>query len=285
METNLLNLSLDNLIMVDEPYNILEDVIVKEDGSLVAKVRNEYLMEGESGPMQCSEFGRHIAVLGSMLLAKNNPSKEKHYYLAGTADLRRSHLRIYENDVFWLRASVMEQNRRGGKVFGEMVDINGDELYTGEVDYKILKGSMFERLYAHGKVDDSPINDISPYQSRKKLRNVYVDEDKISAIYGVVSAAECQGHFNNYPCLPAAVVGCLFGELALNLLQHVTGFTKMVDQSAIVKAKRLTFAGEFVRFEGKLLEQKSDNTIVMFAEAFVGDEVIAEVTTEVVGVY
>ena len=283
METNALELALEDLVMVEKPYNILEEVEVIDDGSLVAKVRNELLTETERGPMQCSEFGRHAAVLGSMLLAKNNPSKEKHFYLAGCADLRRSNLEVYESEVFWLKMSLLEQSRRKGKAYGELMDINGNVVYTGEVEYVILKSNAFHRLYSKGRVENSYIKGINPYTKRKSLKNVCVDEDKVTAAYGVVSVSECVGHFENYPCLPAAVIGGLFGDLGTHLLEHITGYKKMIGKSVLINARRLTFAGEFVHFEGRLVERK-ENSIVMYAEAFVGDEIIADVTTELVGV-
>ena len=285
MEANVLDLTLENLIMVTKPYNVLKDVAVDEDGNVIAKVTNEYLMEQESAPMQCSEFGRHAAILGSMLMAKNNPRKEKHYYLAVHADLKRNHLKIYENDTFWVKVKPVSQSKREGKVCGELIDLNGDVLYTAEIGYLVLNSNTFRRLYVNRKVENAPKQTSSPYQVRKRLRNVFVnEEDCISAAYGVVSSSECEGHFNDYPCLPVAVVGGLFSDLAVNLLEHVTGYTHMLGKSAVINAKRLAFAGEFVRFEGRLEEKKSDDTIVMYAQALVGDEVIADITTEVVGI-
>ncbi len=61
-------------------------------------------------------------------------------------------------------------------------------------------------------------------------------------------------------------------------------YEKIIGKSVLINARRLTFAGEFVHFEGRLIERK-ENSIVMYAEAFVGDEIIADVTTELVGVY
>ncbi|WP_066631179.1 hypothetical protein [Labilibacter marinus] len=284
METNVLELSLQDLIMVTKPYNILEDIKTDEEGNVIASVKNEYLMKQESGPMQCSEFGRHAAILGSMLLAKNNTRQEKHYYLAIKADLTRNHLEVYENEEFTIKVSPISQTKRAGSVYGELFDSNDNVLFTAEVGYMVLNRTTFQRLNANNKIENILSQEISPYKVRKRLRNVFVDENKISATYGVVNSSECEGHFENYPCLPVAIVGGLFGDLAVNLLEHVTGCHQMIDKSAVINAKRLAFAGEFVHFEGKLLEQKEDNTIVMFAQAFVGDEVIADVTTEVVGV-
>jgi len=42
--------------MEKPPYNVVFDVKEEADGSVGAN--NEYLMDGGSGYMQCSEFGR-----------------------------------------------------------------------------------------------------------------------------------------------------------------------------------------------------------------------------------
>ncbi len=76
---------------------------------------------------------------------------------------------------------------------------------------------------------NSYIKGINPYTKRKSLKNVYVDNNTVTAAYDVVSVSECMGHFRNYPCLPAAVIGGLFGDLGTHLLEHVTGYKVSVS--------------------------------------------------------
>ena len=51
MQQNISPQMLDELIMVEKPYNILQDLILNDDGSVEAKVLNEYSHQDEGGPI------------------------------------------------------------------------------------------------------------------------------------------------------------------------------------------------------------------------------------------
>jgi hypothetical protein len=59
--------SLESLIEVHAPYNILYDISPNTDNGLNAKVKNEYLLPNEGAPIGVAEAGRHMAIMGSMV--------------------------------------------------------------------------------------------------------------------------------------------------------------------------------------------------------------------------
>ena len=163
MKTNLStgSVPLDQLIMVEKPYNILKDLIRNEDGSVEATLINEYLPEEEAGPIGCAEFGRHIAILGSIVLSNTFNHKEKHYYLAMHADLERKHSHVYKSDELNLIAKTIIKEKRGGKVYGEISNQAGEIIYSATLDYQVISQAVFSRLYAKHKKEVVIKNEIS----------------------------------------------------------------------------------------------------------------------------
>lgn len=276
---------MNNLIMVEKPYNILRGITQNLDGSVSATVCNEYLFELEGGPIGCAEFGRHIAILGSIALAKFCGCTDKQYYLAIHADLKRRSNCISASPNFELTTYVRSTHKRGGVVYGELRTEEGDLLYSGEVGYQSISQAVFTKLNAKHRVDNKAPLLSSPYRVRKGLQNMQIEGINVNADYGTIMAEDCAGHFKNYPALPVAVIGGLFGELCMPLFKHHhPQYDKVLGTKVIISAKRLAFAGEKVSFEGYMSDKIAEGTHNIIACAKVGDEIIAEAKFELKGV-
>jgi len=285
MDQNKVEIKLDQLIMVEEPYNILQDLELLEYGGLKAKVYNEYLNPDEGGPIGGAECGRHLAILGSIVLAMGFHFKKRHYYLAIHAILDRKSDLIYDAPFLNLYAIPVLAEKSKGKVYGELLGEHNELLYTAEVEYMIMSPAIFTKFYGKNKVEEEIENVESPYKNRRNLTNLVFEGDRLKADYGVILPNDCEGHFRHYPALPVALVGNLFGELGFELFKkHFPGYSKLISPYTTIRAYRLAFAGEFVTFVGRISKHISKDTILVTAEAKVGDEIIASVEFEVKGV-
>lgn len=272
---------LNQLIMVKKPYNVLYDVELKTDDKISAKVQNEYFEGNELGPIICSEAGRHLAILGSLLLSQNSNSKS--YYLATSAKIKRKTTSIATVEVFDVEAIVLFSNRRKGEIKG--VVLGADEtFFEAIIEYQVIKVPVFQKLFNSHFYNGKVYNEISPYKKRRKLSDLVINENEITGVYGIILPNECEGHFENYPALPVAIIGNLLGEIGVKLfLAKKARFSSVIVMSANIKAKKLIFHGEHLTFRGVLQSSNVDITRI-FCEAIVNDKVIANADFEVVGV-
>lgn len=278
-------MELGNLIMVEAPYNILQELTPMEYGGVRAKVWNEYLHPDEGGPIGGAECGRHLAILGSIALAASFNHKKRHYYLAIHAVLNRKTDLTDEIPHFNLYAIPVMADKRKGKIYGEILGAHNELLYTAEVEYMIMSPAVFTKFYGKNKLETKVETIDEPYRNRRHLSNWVVEGDRARADFGTIAAAECEGHFRDYPALPVALVGNLFGELGFRLFrENLPGYRKIISPYTSIRAYRLAFAGEFVHFVGRISKRLSSNTILVTAEAKVDDEIIANVEFELRGV-
>lgn len=255
-------LTLENLIQVKAPYYCLFDVIPISDSSLCAKVRNEYLDEKEHGPIAGGEAGRHLAICGSLQLARAYNYNEPAYFLAIGATITRDNLEVSASDFYELTVHQKEIGKRNAVVEGTISNANGTAIFTVEIQYQVLRNSVFSKLFAGNKVE-TPTLDFNPYMDRKHLSEIVVNGKEARATYGVVHPEDCKGHFENYPALPVAIVANLYAELGFALYHALTEnkFEKIALLESEISAERLAFSGEKVDFELHAVEVLSENNI------------------------
>ena len=272
---------LEDMIMVRKPYNILYDINEELDGSISGSVKNEFLYKDKWGPIGASEAGRHLAILGSMALA--NQTNSKKYYLAVHAKIKRNNLTVQNIDTLKLQSKVITHNKRDGEITGDIYDANNQSIYTANIKYKIFTPQVFLKLFGSFKSSVEIKNNISPYQKRKELSNITINKTEIKGDYGTILPHECEGHFNEYPALPVAIIANLLGELGIKLFLHNNSdFTKVIVTSASINAYRLAFHGEYVTFNAKV-KNKDHKSISIVGEVKVGTDLIADAQFEVVG--
>lgn len=263
-------------IMVEAPYNILSDYQLQADGSITANVSNEYLHENEGGPISCAEFGRHLAILGSILLAHEYNHKDNHYFLANHADLKRVHEYVTQSEAFTLIARVVSKGKRKATIEGVIYDRFEIPVYKAEISYQVMHPRIFNRFFGKHQLTHTYTNEVSPYIQRKNLSQVAISHQDATATYGIIEANDCEGHFQDYPALPVALVGGLFCELGMHLVRSVLPYQTIIALSTDIKASRLAFTGEELKFEGTIAEQIDKNTFRIKAIAKVGEEQVAQ---------
>lgn len=263
--------------MVEAPYDVLKNVEIRENGMACCTVENEFIYESEGGPMGCSEFGRHLAILGEYSLANHAKINQKQYYLAANAKLQRLNTEMYSAKSLHLSAKVQEISKRSARIIGELNDNKGNTLFTGIIEYHIVTAVSFERIFAQHQSKTEVTGGISPYIKRKGLFNYKTEGMIVSGDYGIVEAKDCAGHFSNHPALPAAIVGGLMGNLGMQMHnQYFPEFDKIVGKYIEINARRLAFSGEYLTFKGEISEIIGENTIRMHASAKVGEEIVAD---------
>lgn len=274
----------EDTIMVKYPYNKLYD-IYKNEGFLEAKVNNEYLTEGEDGPIGVAETGRHLAICGSIHLAKEYNFKNAAYFLATHAILKRSESDIDDSDFLNLQVKTIYKEKRKAKIYGEIFSSRKELIFSVEIEYQIIQQIVFNKLFKNNINLTIPKNKVSPYVKRKTLKNIIISKNMAKGDYGTVLAEECEGHFKNYPALPVAIIGNLFIDLGIQLFQNNTNntFKKVKIIHTDIKALRLAFTNENVCFSTNLKSIISENTLFITGQAKVNDEVISTIEFKVKG--
>ncbi len=277
---------LSNYIMEQPPYNILHDIHEDMDGKLIARVKNEYRCEGEAIPIGVAEAGRHIAIAGSMILARDYGFEEAHYYLANHAVFNRNLEVNDDSEHFLVEVEVVDKSKRKGKIKGELIDVKDRTIFTANIQYSVLSQSVFSKLFEKHKPQSfypEKINRNSPYQNRKKLVNVAVEKNTLaSGIYETIHPFECKGHFPEYPALPIAIMASHFSELSIKLFNSSTTnkYGSVIIRNASINANRLVFAGETVHFLIKVKEMIDSNCMTVVGTAKVNDEIVSEIESE-----
>jgi hypothetical protein len=273
-----------DLIMVKYPYNKLYDIRTNEDIS-EAKVNNEYSTEGEDGPVGVAEAGRHLAIFGSIHLAKEFNFTTAAYFLATHAILKRSESNIDDLDFLFLQVKTIYKEKRKAKIYGEIYSTRKELIFCVEIEYQIIQQAIFNKLFKRNLNTTISENEISPYIKRKALKNIIISNNNAKGDYGIVLAEECEGHFKNYPALPVAIIGNLLIDLGIKLFHNNTNntFNNVKIIHTDIKALRLAFSGEEVYFSTNIKSIISENTINITGVAKVQDEIISTIEFKIKG--
>lgn len=267
----------ENLIMVKYPYNKLFDI--KAEGEISkAKVINEYSNIGEEGPIGVAETGRHLAISGSIHLAKEYDFNCPAYFLAIHAKLVRTEHQIEHSEFLSLKIQTIYKRKRNAKVQGEIYSDSNKLIFSAEIEYHIIQQNVFRKLFNKHLNTSALKNEVSPYIKRKSFQNITLTNTVAQGFYGAVLPEECEGHFEDFPALPVAIVGGLFIDLGIKLFHHATrfAFNKVIITHTEIEALRLAFSGEEVSFSTSIKSTISENELIISGEARVKDEIIAK---------
>ncbi|MEJ7138421.1 hypothetical protein [Amphibiibacter pelophylacis] len=251
-----MNVDLFSRIEVTPPYFAFE-TLASEGDQVVAPIAPEQNRGGEESLMASAEVGRHLAILGSCALAQMQAETGRFFYLAQEATLVR--LPASESAVrgpLQARARARHLTARDASATAELCNGQGQALFQLDVDYKVLRPAVFQKLYrAHHC--PTPPSTRNPYLDNAPLRVSALDANGMEAYFGPVEPADCAGHFDDYPCLPVAILmhtlsqaaGYYFalglGLTAQDALSIGRAFYQV--QKAHIRAHRLVFAGQAVR--------------------------------------
>jgi hypothetical protein len=242
------------------------------------RIRFENRYFTDASPFDPAEVGRHLAILGSCLVAQHNPVRTKHYYLAFDALLER----VTENDslLFGLPADTLCIGQaeldlvgpKSSRVRARLLAPQGQLLYTVTVSYKVLRADLFEKIFRNQYQAVAPTYLANPYAQPLARQQYQITPDGVTARMGPIRPEQCVGHFYQYPALPVAILSGALADLAGFHLRHLCGNREIryANRSTDVKASRLAFAGEEVVLSSILLRH-TDRTYVFKMSAINGD--------------
>lgn len=248
---------------VTPPYLSLEDITQHPNREIVARVRPEQPMYRESGAIAACEVGRHLALLGSISLAQQNPSSSRHFYLATSARLTNLHKNAQPGSDLVASVTSASLDRKTGNAACIIRQTDNDEraLYELNTNYQVLSERLFSRMFKQHYCEQ-PLN-IEPPSVYGMRDTLEIDEQTRSFCSTqpmTVESGQCLGHFPNYPCLPVAILMGRLGRVAGALFQYRAQgeiAQRYCVLSADIEANRLAFAGEQLRFEATFIDRKA----------------------------
>ncbi|WP_430811317.1 MULTISPECIES: hypothetical protein [unclassified Carboxylicivirga] len=244
--------NLNQLIEVTYPYNSLKD-IQTENNSVSAIFDQELFDSSQIAGITLAEAGRHIAILGSLAVANINPVKNKHFYLASKAVIKRVHNRPCLSKTYKGEMNALEFTKKHGLAEGAIYDQDGEVLYTAQVEYSVLTVQLFERFFRKYRSAEFRSEGFSPYGDVVTLYDMNLCVDTSFATLGEVRPEWCLGHFDHYPALPVAQISQGLMNLAANQNQLVKNMkdpfcikeVKMNAESFIFAGQELSFKSEY----------------------------------------
>jgi 3-hydroxymyristoyl/3-hydroxydecanoyl-(acyl carrier protein) dehydratase len=238
---------LERLISVSKPYFALKNIKMARNGYLVADLPVEMNDHHEVPSISLSEAGRHVAILGTMALANENPRKEKHYYLATDAVFERVHSDPISDEGCKGIAKVVSINKKEGVVHGRMYSKSNRLTYVAELRYTIIHNRIFERLFGDRRTETESLFVGNPYALRTPIQIKEKTEKYHTAVIERVEKNDCAGHFDNYPALPVARISGAMFDLSgnhYNLLRNSD--QRFCIRRVEMHAESFIFAGEKV---------------------------------------
>ncbi len=254
---------LTKLIEVTPPYFALKNIIIDKEGYITAGFQIEMTEHEEIPCISLSEVGRHIAILGSLAMAQENPVKEKHYYLACDAWFDRLHSLPIESKNCRIRAKVTDINRKGGTIHGQLFTEDGTLTYNSEVKYTTINYKIFERKFRSKFIKDNPKNKENPYTQKTLINFKNKTKETCTATIDAIEPKDCLGHFDNYPAMPVArISGAMFEASGIhyNLLRNSN--EKYCIKRVEMHADSFIFAGENAKIKTTIVNNSPDNTII-----------------------
>lgn len=240
-------------ICVRSPYFQLTDLQPHGGAGVRAYVLFESPRGIESDPLASAEVGRHLAILGSCALARNNLKPGRHYYLATEAMLVR-HSRPDLDASEPLMLSARPDGSEHAEI--ELATPQGELSSTLRCRYQVLPERVFARLFKNHKIEQAARDSSapSPYATPVTLRPLRADTTSAASLLPEVTPAMCRGHFTEFPAMPVAILMDGLHRLAC---RHVAAevHPHLRLASADVRAERLAFSGEPVEFSVDLRER------------------------------
>jgi hypothetical protein len=252
-----------DLICTSRPYYALRNLQQLTDTILQCEILVENYGHKEDCLISAAEAGRHLAILGSCVLAANNQVEAKHFYLATAATLVRSADVALINPAQYgkpvrliCRAELIQVGKKSGSVATSIYTPDGLTIYELQVEYKVMTAELFAKLFSASRLDNTDWAP-NPYTAPVPLKDLLYTDREFSASLGVIRKEQCVGHFDHYPALPVAVLSSSLMDLAGTHLRHITNnqALRYTPVHVNLQADRLAFAGEEVFIKSWLVEE------------------------------
>lgn len=252
--------------MVQPPYYALQDLQKIGEKTYQASFEVECLHTLELAPIGIAEFGRHIAILGTIAISDNFAGE--YYCLATKADIKNINPFLgREAQRLLAQTTFLRAEGKKGVVTGKVCYESGEVIFEGEVEYLLMPHKLFERLQAKNKRETASFDhSLNPYRKIRRLTEYAYSPTVGKAMYGKVQIAECLGHFENYPAMPVAVIGYLLTDIAYThaefLCQNEAGKHVFYSKEAVLNSHYLAFAGTTLVLKSAILETHPDHWVI-----------------------
>lgn len=243
-------------ICVKAPYNRLYDLVEHGETGIKAKVKLESPQGLEFGGPSSAEIGRHMAILGSCVLARNTKQDGSFYYLAKSAKIVRENKDKHFEPWSTCQLVATLKDKQSVDVTTTCAD-TGLVMARLTCSYQRLSPRLFDRLFAAHRME-TPETQENPYAKEVAWLDLKLEGSSGRARIEKVCPPMCVGHFKDYPALPVAILMDRINRLACEHLHHASGEVGIVSEGQI-DAESLAFAGEELEFsvqQTKTLEKE-----------------------------
>ncbi|KAJ9625109.1 hypothetical protein H2203_005064 [Taxawa tesnikishii (nom. ined.)] len=250
-------------IDVTEPYFALQNLTIAPPAAMHGTEGVSCTFTREQPPdstlltFGAAELGRHMAILGSVVAARENPVKRKHYYLALDAHL---HITNVGTDEPTLRATAHvtapSYPKKRVTVDVRALTLAGSPYARLVCTYAILSEELMLRIVRTpdpARVFGTPWRpgEPSPYADPVVLRMVKKHDDRhASAVVSLHDVRKMAGHFGPRPTAPIAVLCANAVELCKLLWT-----SELVAEYSHVVCERLVVAGECIEVHARVLPE------------------------------
>jgi hypothetical protein len=256
-------------ISVTAPYFALRNL--RQTGEFIyADFKVELSDPDELMPISAAEVGRHMAIMGSVVMSDSNPLKERHYYLATDAIIIRRSDRELNNPNVTGRIKMESFNRKSGTASGSLFDSEMNALFDVEIKYMVLHHNIFERMFAQYKSETFEGLEVNPYKENIEFMNIELGIQNCFGSIGTITARHCSGHFKNYPALPVARMGSAMGKIGGVHFKFLNpGINKRYTIArAELHASQLVFVGEEVKFRTEIFDPNPGKGMIIKVIAY-----------------
>ena len=235
-------------ICVQRPYFALRE-IAREGDWLVASAQPTLPMAGEGGAVSLAEAARHTAILGSCAARLLDPREGRIYYPVRTARLVESdqNLSVPLSEVE-VRARAISYDAKSSLAYAEarLVSRQGQLICAFEIGFHVIPEAQFELLFSKNFQPTVQAIAHNPYEYWRRLPALTLLETGAEVVLGEVDAANCLGHFVNYPAYPVSMMARDATSAVLETLRRRMGWPKARIQTVggTAGTTRFVFAGE-----------------------------------------
>ena len=195
---------------------------------LIAPVEKEQLVTFESTPLTSAEASRHLAILGSCVVAAEQT--ERKHYIAHKARFRLGEM---VGDVTKLQGALyaialpLFVSKKEAAACTMLVTEKGQVVFKFKVGYQVIPRKTFQRVFSDFVMDTPPV-DFNPYRKIPDFERMSIKGNVLTAQLPDIPKAMCAGHFDGVPMLPIGIFAYMANNAIGTFLREITG-SRMAD--------------------------------------------------------
>lgn len=210
-------------ICVSPPYFAFKEIYRYKE-FLIAPVIPEQPIGNEITPISSAEASRHLAILGSIVLAFKE--EEKKYYLA-TKAVKKIGDSVDKNTLdkatklYAVAVPVSSATRRvSARTF--LVTEKGEIIFTFYIEFSKFSEKLFERFFSEHLAITRQVN-YNPHAEIIELKDIIIKDNRLTAKLPTIKPEKCAGHFDNAPMLPVGILSYILINTIGKLWSKIEG--------------------------------------------------------------